>query len=187
MRPRYIGTWLLRRWPLVGGVLLLAVIAAALTFDFLGSRGITAQAPTPKPTPNVIFETPTKEQWKAAMLTVTPIVIIPTPDRRPRALPQVTPRSKAHAEFMAAPEGTAFYMYDLDRVIHLPEGVFYVGEKWSFHCSGSAPRCFVAPLHAMETIDSYAEVDAEGYYIIHYGDPEAFQFLVDAGFTKYDE
>ena len=186
MSLRHIGAWLLRRWPLVGGVLLLAVIAAALTFDFLGSRGITAQAPTPKPTPNVIFETPTKEQWKAAMLTVTPIVIIPTPDPRPRALPQVTPRSKAHAEFIAAPEGTAFYMYDLDRVVYLPEGVYFIGSFFDGHCSGSASRCRVKPVYTLETRESYADIDAEGYYYVHYGNPEEFQFLTDAGFTRWE-
>ena len=114
------------------------------------------------------------------------IEIIPTPDPAPRAVPQVTPRSKAHAEFMAAREGTAFYMYELDRVVYLPEGVYFIGSFFDRHCSGSASRCRVKPVYTSETRESYADIDAEGYYYIHYGNPEEFQFFTDAGFTRWE-
>ena len=53
MRPRHIGTWLLRRWPLVGGALLIAAIIVALALSLTGSRGILAQA---EPTPFILTE-----------------------------------------------------------------------------------------------------------------------------------
>ena len=53
MAPRDIGAWLMRRWPIVGGALLLAAFVVALALDLPGSRGILAQD---DPTPVVITE-----------------------------------------------------------------------------------------------------------------------------------
>ena len=53
MSLRHIGAWLLRRWPLVGGGLILVAVLLSLALSLSGSRGILAQA---EPTPLVITE-----------------------------------------------------------------------------------------------------------------------------------
>ena len=53
MAPKHIGAWLLKRWPLAGGVLLIVAFVAGLAIGSSASRGIRAQA---EPTPVVITE-----------------------------------------------------------------------------------------------------------------------------------
>ncbi len=53
MTSRGIGAWLLRRWPAVGGALILVAAVVAVFLGLSGSRGILAQA---DPTPVVITE-----------------------------------------------------------------------------------------------------------------------------------
>ena len=188
MTPKDIGAWLLKRWPLVGGTLLLMALATSLTLDFWESQGATAQDPTPWPTPNVVFNTPTREEWAEARLTVTPILVGADPSEAvpTYAASQIAPKSKAHAEYLAAPKRRAIYLEDLDKVIHLPEGVDNLGTAYSAHCSGSATRCLVPPLYALISLESYATLDSAGYYFLSYGNEDDFQFLTNAGFILYD-
>ena len=53
MTPGNIGTWLTRRWPVVGGALLFAAVAVTLALNLQGSGGIFAQA---EPTPGAITD-----------------------------------------------------------------------------------------------------------------------------------
>ncbi len=180
MRLRDTGRWLLRCWPMVGGALLLAALAAGLYLGFSDSEDIVAQ---PEPTPDVVFNTPTQEEWRQAFIEVTPIHIIPTP--KPAAARQTRPLSKAHAEFLAAPGRRAIYFEELDRVVHLPKSVGWVG-MWVHECHRSS-GCPSRPtfMLATEHNRSNARLGPDGYLVTS-GDPEAFEFLSEAGFKRFE-
>ena len=181
MRPGDIGRWLLRRWPLVGGALLLAVFGAGLYLGFSDSDDIVAQ---PEPTPDVVFNTPTQEEWRQAFIEVTPIHIIPTP--KLRAARQTRRVSKAEAEYLAAPKDKVIYFEELDKVIHLPDGVYTSGVAVGYGCSLEA--CPAAPSYKLYTKGRKSSAilgfTGDGYMVTG-GDAEDFEFLAEAGFKRF--
>ena len=185
MRLRDTGRWLLRRWAVVGGALLLAAFGAGLYLGFSDSGDIVAQ---PEPTPDVVFNTPTIEEWTRMWEDPTgpPVIhVIPTPE--PRAARQTRRVSKAEAEYLAAPKDKVIYFEELDKVIHLPDGVYTSGVSVGYDCSLEA--CPAAPSYNLYTKGqkSCAMLGFTGDgYMINCGDPEDFEFLAEAGFKRFE-
>ena len=144
MRLRDTGRWLLRRWPIVGGAFLLAVFGAGLYLGFSDSDDIVAE---PWPTPDVVFNTPSWEDWKQAFIEVTPIDIeafyTPTPEGiSGQAAP--APRTQTEAEYFAALKKKGWdrviYFSETDTIFYLPEGFGRVGES-VLPCPPKLPKC----------------------------------------------
>ena len=155
------------RWVVIALAVAAVAFVAGVNYGLRTSDGIGAQAPTP---PDVTFPPPTDEEWEAMLasrperkqFTIYPVVV--TPDS--------SSMSKAEAEYAAADQGRAIYLWDINKTVHLPNGVDIEDIHHSVGCwagdpenpddKGLFPKCPSTPLHILKTGESVIGLDASG-------------------------
>ena len=196
-----MGTWILARWLAVGAVVVIVAFVVGFAFGLPNSGGVLAQDTAPSPTPTVPpLPTPTSAELDA-MIAANPnipqtltirmidsVTGLPMKDE-PVAAPQRTRPTEAEAEYLASDPERAIYLYEIDRVIHLPEGFViwwvYNDGYFSRECSPGylMPRCPIEPAYHLKRVENGKKVgvDSAGYVFVVDSDtlPAGFGFLSD--------
>ena len=149
MSLRHIGTWLLRRWPLVGGALLIAATAATLAVIFSESRETSAQ---PAPTDGIqkpIYtewqldnDPPTTEELKALGVQFREVDV--TEEGGTKSARSV---SSAEEEYIRSDPTRTMYIRSIDKVYHLPDDVQLEGPVMLTCPHRIGTRCPSSPVY----------------------------------------
>ena len=150
-----IGT----RWVLIALVVAVVAFVAGVNYGLRNSGGILAQASTPTPE-----STPTQDPQ-------------PTPDISkivvPEGLPTATiefsiinetvgPKTAARTEYNSVETGRAIYLYDIDKVIHLPDNVMVLDVLMRlYNCVLNTP-CPSSPIYILLLEEATIAIDSSG-------------------------
>ena len=181
MTPRDIGAWLLKRWPLVGGVLILAAFALGVA---LGNpeTGDSQEHSDPQ----VVID--------HMEMIATPVIPYPTIDltRNPIRVENVYGPVVVQPTVAAATDagtttkplsGKYLYLPRVGRYYSLPDDVELIDRIDLGSCnSAAAPVCPIMPLYTYQRGDAKISIDSIGrtFDDIPGGDASAFPFFTGA-------
>ena len=180
MTPRDIGSWLLKRWPLVGGVLILAAFALGVA---LGNpeTGDSQEHSDPQ----VVID--------HMEMIATPVIPYPTIDltRNPIRVETIRVPVTPEPTFAAATDagtttkplsGKYLYLPRVGRYYSLPDDVELIEFIVGISCSPGTDYCPAAPVRVYRSGNAEIAIDAVGRTSDDWpeGDASAFPFLTGA-------
>ena len=175
MSLRHIGAWLLRRWPLVGGALILAAFALGGVFSNPGIGGSQEQTDTEIVDPHIVATPLTP--YPTIDLTQNPIRVEKI--REPVIISTVAPHNPRTGRSTRPATGNYLYLPRIGRYYSLPNDVKLIETVDGLISCMPGVGCPEVPLYVYQRGEAFISIDSLGrtYDGMAGGDASAFPFF----------